>query len=134
MPKCHLKGHGCPICSFNISKPEIEFLNKLNVSENNRQKYINPYKVDGIKDNKIFEFLGDFYHGNPNNKRFSSNAINKKCHTTYGELYNNTIKKLETLNNMGYKVYYIWENDWNQWNKNKKLSFPLKKFNSKIII
>ena len=66
----------CPKCfkRNNISMMEIEFLNILKI--HTRQKYITPFKVDGIKNNKIFEFLGDYWHGNPS--RFNHVNINKK--------------------------------------------------------
>lgn len=58
-PSKHLNAkHGCSKCTKIISDPEIEFLDHLNVRM--RNVYINPYRVDGIKDNTIYEFLGDY--------------------------------------------------------------------------
>ena len=56
-----------------------------------------------------FEFLGDYYHGNP--EVFESNKYNKTCHKTYGQLYQATMNKIKTLKENGYDVIYIWEND-----------------------
>ena len=92
-PDDHVNGHGCPICVNHISKPEIEFLNLLNIID--RQIYIDGYRVDGIKNNIIYEFLGDYYHGNP--KKFKPYDYNKKCKKTFIELYNNTFKKFKAL-------------------------------------
>lgn len=125
-PSDHLNGQGCPKCIGYISKKEIKFLDYLNIPEFNRQRYICGYKVDGIRNNKIFEFLGDYWHGNP--RKFNINDVNKSINKTYGELYNKTLKKFKTFKLKGYDVYYIWEYDWNLWNKNEQLSFPIKKF------
>lgn len=119
-PGSHIAGKGCPKCTFKISKPEIEFLDFLNIK--NRHVYIKPYNVDGYDKRKkiIYEFLGDFYHGNP--EIFNKNDYNKICHKTFGELFLKTIKKFKKLKHMKYKIKYIWENDWN----NFKKGFPLK--------
>ncbi len=128
-PNNHLNGRGCSMCIRHISKSEIEFLNHLKIPDTleNRQKYINPYKVDGIKGNKIFEFLGDYYHGNP--LIYDMNKYNPTCHKTFGELYKDLCEKFNKLNDIGYSIYYMWENDWKSWIKNKSQSFPIKKFN-----
>jgi len=132
-PAGHLNGKGCLECVGHISKPEIKFLDYLKIPniKKNRQKYIKPFKIDGIKGNKIFEFLGDYYHGNPKTK--NPNDYNTICHKTFKELYENTMGKFNRLNDMGYSIYYMWENDWNLWNKNKILTFPIKKYDGSKI-
>ena len=122
----------CPKCfkRNNISILEIEFLDRLKI--NIRQKYIKPFKVDGIKNNKIFEFLGDYWHGNPN--RFNHSYMNKKVGKSFGELYYNTIKKFNALFDRSYTIYYMWEADYVQWMKSKKHPFPLKIFNPNKLI
>lgn len=125
-PYSHLRGCGCPNCKHIISIPEKIFLNYLNIpnTKENRQKRIGSYKVDGFDGiNTIYEFLGDYYHGNP--LIFNSNKINKSCKKTFGELYNKTIKKFNVLKRMGYIIKYIWENDWKNWNKLKIGNIPL---------
>jgi len=124
----HLSGKGCPICCHQISKPEMKFLDILGIPDSscNRQKIILKFKVDGIKRGKIFEFLGDYYHGNP--KIYHPKDFNKKCKKTFGELYNKTIEKFNKLNQLGYHIYYMWERDWEDWNKKKLKTFPIKKF------
>ena len=126
-PNNHLsKNEGCPFCGNNISKVEIEFLNILNITEKNRQKYIKPFKVDGIKNNKIFEFLGDYWHGNP--QKYTSINTNKTVKKTFGELYLNTLSKFKSLFNKGYAIYYIWESDYKSWLKDTSKPFPIKIF------
>jgi len=113
-PINHMRGDGCPYCSYNISIPEIEFLNYCNIPNNkeHRQKYIKPYKPDGYDSstNTICEFLGDYWHGNPD--KFKSTYFNQRCKKTAGELYIETINKFDALKSLGYNIKYIWESDW----------------------
>lgn len=68
------------------------------------------FKVDGFHEQSktVFEFLGDYYHGNPN-----TSSANK-------ELYKKTWLRLLKLNLSGYSVAYVWEDDYR--NKGKLLS------------
>jgi hypothetical protein len=130
----HLSGQGCPRCSHIVSKPEILFLDFLGVPNlpENRQKRIGKFVVDGILENSIYEFLGDFYHGNP--KTYKSNTINKKNGKSFGELYSKTKHKFKKLYDMGYEVNYIWESDWGSWVKCKNFPIPLKSFKKSHLI
>jgi len=129
LPSIHLLGQGCPKCHHRISKPETEFLNYLHVPDTRetRQKYlsIGKIKVDGFdaNTNTIYEFLGDYWHGNP--KKFNPNDINKSNKKTFGELYNYTFQRLDELKKLGYSIKYIWEYDWNDWSKNKMGNIPI---------
>lgn len=129
-PNGHLDGKGCIKCCKIISKRETEFLNYLNVpnTSTNRQKKLLGFNVDGIDyDTKtIYEFLGDYWHGNP--KIYNKNDINKATKTTFGELYQNTFKKFKKLKNHGYNIKYIWEYDWDKWNNNRSKNIPIIKY------
>lgn len=116
LPSVHLNGSGCPKCVSIVSKPETEWLNYLNIKD--RQKYIKPYKVDGIDYNNkiVYEFLGDYWHGNP--KKFKSTDLNKHTKTTFGELLKKTFKKFDNIKKNGYSVKYVWESDWNKFKLN----------------
>lgn len=109
----HLRGNGCSKCCNYISNPEIEFLNYLGIpdTEKTRQVKILGKNVDGFNPvtNTIYEFLGDYYHGNPS--VYESTKYNPTCNKTFGELYTNTIKKFNVLSEY-YDVKYIWESDW----------------------
>ena len=124
-PNNHLKGNKCPRCSKLISTPEQEFLKycKIYNTPRNRQVRIGRYKVDGYKitTNTVYEFLGDYWHGNP--KVFNPRDINKAVKRTYGEIYKKTFDRLQTLKNMGVFIRYIWEKDWKDY-KNGKVSTP----------
>jgi hypothetical protein len=113
----HLSGLGCEKCSRGaVSKSETKWLDTLNVPLEYRQTSI---KVGGVKyfvdalnplTNTIYEFYGDYWHGNP--KIFNINDFNKKKDKSFGELYIQTINRENILKNAGYNIISIWENDW----------------------
>jgi len=74
------------------------------------------FKFDGYckETNTVYEFMGDFYHGNP--KLYNQNDINPVNKKTFGELYSETLKRLELIKNEGYNIITIWESDY----KNRK--------------
>ena len=108
-------GNNCPYHSISISKPEAKWLNLLNISQENRHIRLiiknKQYNVDAYdpETNTIYEFYGDYWHGNP--IKFKENAINKKCKQTFGELYNKTLNREVELKNLGYNLIIIWESD-----------------------
>jgi predicted nucleic-acid-binding Zn-ribbon protein len=108
----HMNGHGCPKCSRYISAAETNFLDCLRIPIKQRHVFIKPYKVDGYDPNTktIYEFLGDFFHGNP--KIFNSTEYNKMCKMNFGKLYDKTFERLHSLKRRGYNVKYIWESEW----------------------
>lgn len=83
----------------------------LSDKEPQHEHRIGRYKVDGyISERKtVVEILGDFYHGNP--RKFHSNEVNVKLHKTFGELYEQTMARLEDIKSQGYQVMYVWESD-----------------------
>ena len=116
-PTNHLQGKGCPKCSCNVSIPEKNFMDYIILSENNRHKYIKPYKVDGYDPltNTIYEFLGNYWHGNP--KLYDADKIHPKTKITFGKMYKNTMTRLKKIKSLGYNIKYIWENDWNNFKR-----------------
>ena len=113
-PDNHLAGNGCPSCHHRVSVAEEKFLDYVGVPTEGRQWYIAPYKVDGFnpKTNTIYEFFGNYFHGNP--RCFDGSSYNKTCHKTHGELHIATMHKMKILSDMGYFVKYIWEDDWSR--------------------
>lgn len=51
-----------------------------------------------------------YYHGNP--KKYKSSDRNKMMNKTFGELYQNTLKKREHCLQNGYNFVECWESDW----------------------
>jgi Zn finger protein HypA/HybF involved in hydrogenase expression len=119
----HMNGKGCPKCARRISKPETEWLNFIgipndfihrqvklitNQTKRGQKKQI---QVDGFdpKTNTVYEFYGDYWHGNP--ARFK--GINKFLKKRFTTLYKNTMDRETRLKKAGYKIVSIWESDWN---------------------
>jgi hypothetical protein len=116
-PNKHLSNRGCKKCGYEnslknfISKKETEFLDFMGVDIKNRQQYVCGYCVDGIKENIIYEFLGDYWHGNP--KKYNKKDLNRNINKTFGELYESTFKRLLKIKNKNHIIKYVWESDWN---------------------
>jgi hypothetical protein len=114
----HLQGYGCPRCGFNVSKKEVLWMDMLKIPIEYRQKIIKingkNYKFDAFNPltKTIYEFYGDYWHGNPN--KYNPNDINKKCKKTFGRLYEETMKREEILKQCGYKIISVWENEFKE--------------------
>jgi len=114
IPNCHMRKNGCPRCAYsNKSKQADEWLSNINNIEQEKIIYIkeNKFLVDGFnkRTNTIYEYYGDFWHGNP--KLYKSNELNKRLKIKFGELYNKTIERAKILINEGYSLIYKWETD-----------------------
>lgn len=115
-PKDHvLYQRGCPSCfPGNQSWLEIAWLDELNIPRENRQKRISAngksFLVDALVGNTVYEFWGDFWHGNP--KMFNPEDKNAKCNKTFKELYEQTCRKKEAIKEAGYNLVEIWEHEY----------------------
>lgn len=112
----HIQGYGCPKCGKIISYKEIAWLNSLNISAENRNIILPGLRlkrVDGYNPstNTVYEFYGDFWHGNPHVYR--AEDINCISGFSFGELYDRTIKRENMIKALGYNVIAIWESDFN---------------------
>jgi hypothetical protein len=118
MPMAHINGARCPWCVGRNSKKEKMWLDYLKIPKRCRNKTIiiknKRYDVDAFirKTNTIYEFYGDYWHGNP--KIYDKNFINKHNKKSFGELYKLTIKRKKELIKLGYNIVFIWENDFNK--------------------
>lgn len=119
----HKRGHGCFKCVVSYSKQQLEWLNYLSVTSEYIQHAQNEgeYQIpttnmyaDGYEPttNTIYEFQGDFWHGNP--AVFKGDDINPRTGTTYASLYEKTQRKISKLKELGYSVYEMWESDWDK--------------------
>ncbi len=133
----HLEGKGCKYCSNNISKQEIKWLDSLMIAQECRHKSIKAndkwYFLDAYipETNTIYEFHGDYWHGNP--VKFKPEDVNKNNKTKFGELYEDTINRENELRALGYNLVVIWENDWNKLQKQlKKIKSDLDNFDNMI--
>lgn len=106
---------GCPKCSTWISKMETVWLDSLSIPDEYRQKilYIDnkKIKVDAYDPttNTIYEFWGDYWHGNP--KKYKSHNINVKNKKTFGELFAETQQKRQLIFSAGYNLVEKWETE-----------------------
>lgn len=132
----HARGHGCRLCaieshSSNYSQISIIWLDllskykKLDIihaengqeekidyyDKNNKKQY---YSIDGVDHMtlSLFEFQGDFYHGNPRLYP-DPNYVNPISKKTMGELYQRTKNKMDYLRNKSgyFNIIEIWECD-----------------------
>lgn len=139
-PYEHMIGKGCRQCkSVGFSKMCIEWLQFMELYNNISIQYISKggefvvpqtrYRADGycLDNNTIYEFNGDFWHGNP--MFYNSDDINPISERSYGELYLSTIKKKEILQSLGYNIIEIWESTWK--NTIKYISILQKKWKLK---
>jgi len=113
----HRSGCGCKHCATsNKSKMEQKWLNHHNIPQINRNIKIKindkTFVVDGFdeKTNTVYEFWGDYWHGNP--KKYKPDDINKSNKKTFGVLYEETLKKIDIIQKAGYNLIDIWEYDW----------------------
>jgi hypothetical protein len=89
------------------SLKEKEWLDSLGITE--RQYPIENYRVDGYdpETNTVYEFLGDYWHGNP--EVYDPDEYNKSCSKTFGQLFDETNKRLEHIKSLGYNIITKWE-------------------------
>ena len=65
-------------------------------------------RVDGFNEqtNTVYEYLGSFWHGNP--LVYDPAGINPVNKRSFGDLYETTISRLETIRAHGYTVVFQW--------------------------
>lgn len=117
VPMSHIRGIGCKKCVGYVSKKETKWLNKLKIKKRNiRLPGLGNLHVDGYdpKTNTVYEFYGDYWHGNPN--VYDENEMNTTVKKTFGELYRKTLER-EELIKKNYKLITIWEKDYDELKK-----------------
>ena len=100
------------------SSNEDKCLDYLNVPKNEgitRQVRIGSYYVDGLVDKDVYEFFGDYYHGNP--KIYSSKERIKG--STVGEKWEKDKNRAEIIKSKGYNFKVIWESDWSDFQQGR---------------
>jgi hypothetical protein len=119
-PNNHIgKGYGCSKCRNRISKLENKWL--CSIGDDLLMQYrIDIFNVDAFdpKTNTIYEFYGDFWHGNPD--KYNPEDINPVNFVKFGELYKKTIEREDKLKSLGYKIVSIWEDDYKKYIKNDR--------------
>ncbi len=119
---------GCPKCQTikQYSKMSIDWLKfcekYYNITIQHAENYgeynipNSKYKADGYCEsiNTIFEFHGSRWHGDPS---IYDKNLQIFFGTSYGTLYENTIKKENFIKDSGYNLIVMWESKWKQINK-----------------
>lgn len=110
----HLLGKSCKFCATNsISKKETYWLNLWKIPQEWRNIYLGKYRPDAVdvEGRKIWEFYGDWWHGNPKiYPPMKIHSVNKK---PYGLLFNRTKEREDYLKSRGYSLIILWEKDYN---------------------
>ena len=121
-PYNHYAGSGCQKCFAQYSKVAIEWLEYVMLRDRvhiihskNGGEFTIPgtkYHVDGYAPGlkKVYEFLGDFWHGNL--QRYTRDFVNRRNKETMGVLHDRTMARLDKIRSLGYTVEFIWETDW----------------------
>jgi len=113
------RGNGCARCSTGpVSVASQKWLDLIGIPVEFREYSIKlpgkkrPSRVDGFDPatNTIYEFLGDFWHGNP--ERFDPEERNPINNWKFKTLYAQTMKRIKTLEKAGYNVVFTWEKDY----------------------
>lgn len=78
-----------------------------------QRKSVDGFFVDTVNGcNVAIEFLGDYWHGHP--RFWGPNNDHCNFHgKLFKHLFIKTEEKLQKLKRLGYKVFYIWESEYN---------------------
>lgn len=93
---------------------ESEFLNAIYPHEDYHNKYIKELGVivDIVFNGKIIEFYGDYWHCNPNEKRFVPSYYHPYLKMTAEEKWDFDRRRIEKIKNAGYEVKIVWEHEY----------------------
>lgn len=106
--------------SFKCSQWLDEIILKQNIFiqhiHNSSGEFVIPntkMRVDGYcqQTNTIYEFYGDYFHGNP---KIYDEMFMTFFHKTAGELYKQTLKRENIIKSLGYNLVTIWESKWKE--------------------
>lgn len=111
----HLNGQNCGRCKYvskSISGAENVWLDSIKIDAQYRQLKIpkTRYFADALIDKTIYEYLGDYWHGNP--RVYAPDVFNERTKTTMGNLYARTVSRHNKLLSLGYTVKFVWESDY----------------------
>ena len=105
----------CQNCTSKVaSKAGNKWLDSLGIAIREYKIPGTNYVADGYdpKSNTVYEFLGDFWHGNLN--KYVPEEVHPMCGVTFEELFIKTTRRLDEIRTKGYQVAFIWESDWKQ--------------------
>lgn len=100
-------------CKY-VSSLELRIQSLLDelLIEYTKNKFLGNYNFDFIFKNKIIlEIQGDYWHGNPIKYKENDILFGNK---TAKMIWNKDLKKQKFVENKGFKIFYLWENDINK--------------------
>jgi hypothetical protein len=125
-PHNHIIGkQGCPHCVHRISRGETAWLNFIGLPNDELHRNVlirlddRKIKADGYDPvtATVYEFYGDYYHGNP--MFYKPNMTNPHTKCSFGELYQRTVDREISILKSGLKLISIWEHDWKTINETR---------------
>ena len=124
----HMNGSGCRKCRSNISKMCDAWLDNLGLPDDNEHREVilpihtrvngkRKYIADGYdpQTNTVYEFWGDFWHGNLS--KYSGEHYNNVSKRTMAQLNEQTLMKATKIREAGFNLVEMWESDWITMNK-----------------
>lgn len=98
-----------------------DICNRLELKYPKKEKFMtdklgNHFAYDLCINKKIIEFNGDYWHCNPN--IYNENFFNKSKQMTAKQIWDLDDKKRKCAEENGYKILYIWEDEYNNSPKN----------------
>ncbi len=138
-PDSVLRGSGCPTCMRPkmFSQKAVRWLEMcakrfncyIEHAANGEEKriripgFVQPCKVDGFcaDTNTVFEFYGDMWHGNPAVYGADAVLIGGK---TAKELYERTKRREAGLIELGYRVIFTWETQFDEFERLSSVTVP----------
>lgn len=119
----HMNGHGCRKCRSNISRMCDAWLDSIGLPNDNEHREVilpihvridgkRKYIADGYDPitNTVYEFWGDFWHGNLS--KYSGDHYNIVSKRTMAQLHERTVRKAAKIREAGYVLVEMWESDW----------------------
>ena len=115
LPTHHIRGSGCPLCSTTgPSDISQEWLDRMGVAL--REVSLSDINIvaDGYDplSNTVYEFWGDYWHGNPKNPKTAHHKINGRMKQTFKEVFDKTQNKRKRIKDAGYTLVEVWEYDY----------------------
>lgn len=107
VPSCHNSGFQLDVYdSISETFTNVDIIYNTHIKFKNRIFW--PDLI--LNKNIIIECQGDYYHCNPD--FYDKDYLNVKRAMYATEIWKKDLERKNFLNNNGYMVYYIWENDW----------------------
>jgi G:T-mismatch repair DNA endonuclease (very short patch repair protein) len=73
-----------------------------------------------VETKTIYEFYGDYWHGNPNNPKYPFDSLNEFSGKTFRQLHDETLERESLIKSLGYNVITIWESEYKKTLKTSK--------------